>query len=271
MNTKPKISILTPSYNTGKYLERAIKSVLDQDYDNWEHIVVDGGSTDNTLEILKKYPHIQWVSEPDKGQSDAMNKAFTLSSGSLISYLNADDYYQKNAFNVIVNFFLENPRYDMVVGNLYVYKNGQTTSNTNATVAYSDLRQLKGRFPLNPVSYFYKKEVQEKVGQFPVDEHYAMDYWFLLRAFYFFEIKKIDDLLGTFYFSGENKTASMNSFVVQRKIALSFMWKHDKKGFFMSLYPLIFHKRDKITSKYFSINSWRNKLGTLTGLSKLLK
>ena len=104
-----KISILTPSFNSAQYIERAIKSVMDQNYDDWEHIVVDGGSNDGTVEILKKYTHIKWISEPDRGQSDAMNKAFAMSRGDIIGYLNADDTYEPNIFKIIVEYFNNNP------------------------------------------------------------------------------------------------------------------------------------------------------------------
>jgi glycosyltransferase involved in cell wall biosynthesis len=100
-----KISIITPSFNSVNYIERAIKSVLSQDYDNWEHIIVDGGSMDGTLEILKKYPHLVWVSEPDRGQSDAMNKGFQMSTGEIIGYLNADDWYKEDALQYVNDFF----------------------------------------------------------------------------------------------------------------------------------------------------------------------
>jgi len=94
-----KISVITPSLNSGEHIERAIQSVLAQNYDNFEHIiVVDGLSTDNTLDILKKYPHLTWVSEKDSGQSNAMNKGFAMSSGEIIVYLNADDYFLPEAF-----------------------------------------------------------------------------------------------------------------------------------------------------------------------------
>ena len=85
------ISVLTPSYNSSTTLERCIASVLDQNVNDFEHIVVDGGSSDDTLRILKKYEHVKWISEPDRGQSDAMNKAFSMSSGDIIVFLNADD------------------------------------------------------------------------------------------------------------------------------------------------------------------------------------
>lgn len=81
---KPKISLVTPSYNSGKYIRETISSVLSQDYDNFEYFVIDGGSTDNTVKILKKYPHLKWVSEPDEGQSDALNKGLKMATGEII-------------------------------------------------------------------------------------------------------------------------------------------------------------------------------------------
>ncbi|MDZ7776445.1 MAG: glycosyltransferase [Bacteroidales bacterium] len=102
-----KISIITPCLNAANHIENAIESVLSQDYDNYEHIIVDGGSTDETLNILMKYEHLYWVSEPDKGQSDAMNKGFSLSKGDIIVYLNADDSFSEGVFSEVVECFRE--------------------------------------------------------------------------------------------------------------------------------------------------------------------
>ena len=88
-----KISIITPSFNSGLLIERAIKSALAQDYADWEHIIVDGGSSDNTLEVLEKYQHLKWISEPDKGIYDAMNKGIKMSAGDWLFFMGADDYF----------------------------------------------------------------------------------------------------------------------------------------------------------------------------------
>jgi len=248
-----KISVLTPSYNSGKYLKRAIDSVLIQEYVDFEHIVIDGASTDNTVEILKSYPHIIWKSEEDSGQSDAMNKAFKMSSGDIIVYLNADDYFLPGAFQTIGDFFKENNQTDIVVGNLYIERNGEMQPNTNATINYNDLRRIKGRFPLNPVSYFYKRKVQQTIGPFPEDEHYTMDFWFLIRAFFFHKIVKIEEFLGVFTFSGENKTANHDSFNAQRAIALKFVLSNDIKNFGSSAKALFLHQRSKSKIKYVMI------------------
>lgn len=202
-----KISVLTPSYNSGSYLERAIESVNIQGYKNYEHIVADGGSNDETVEILKRYPHIKYVSEPDQGQSDAMNKAFMMSSGDIIVYLNADDEFAPDAFQKIIDVFEQDKHIDMVVGNLLFLSAEESLVRVPSPKYLDVMLYWKNLFPNNPVSYFYKRSVQIAIGEFPVDNHYAMDIWFLLKVYKEFKIAKIDEILGTFHSDGANKTA----------------------------------------------------------------
>ncbi len=102
-----KISIITPSYNQKDYIEKNIKSVLNQKYFDFEHIIVDGDSNDGTQEVLKKYDHLKWISEKDKGQCDALNKALKMVTGEVIGWLNADDFYLDGAFDQIIKFMKE--------------------------------------------------------------------------------------------------------------------------------------------------------------------
>ena len=104
--TNLKISIITVSFNQGQYIEDNIKSVLDQNYPDFEHIIIDACSTDNTLSILKQYPHLIWTSEPDKGQSDGLNKGFKKATGDIIVWLNSDDMMCEGAFQTINDFFI---------------------------------------------------------------------------------------------------------------------------------------------------------------------
>ena len=108
----PKLSIVTPSYNTGEYIEQTIRSVLNQDYNNFEYFVIDGGSTDNTIEILKKYSKdhkyrdkFNFISEPDSGQTNAINKGLKLSTCDWFAWINADDYYEPEVFSKLANSF----------------------------------------------------------------------------------------------------------------------------------------------------------------------
>jgi glycosyltransferase involved in cell wall biosynthesis len=203
-----RISILTPSFNSGTYLERAIQSVLVQHDPDFEHIVIDGGSQDGTVDLLKKYPHLKWVSERDQGQCDAMNKAFARSSGDVLTYLNADDWFEPGTFAHIRQVLSSHPEADMVVGNLYVRHAGvyRVRLVIPAKTYRGILLHFYNDFPLNPVSYFYRRQVQEIVGAFPLGLHYTMDYWFLLRAFFKSRVFCSDLVMGTFFFTGANKS-----------------------------------------------------------------
>lgn len=198
-----KISILTPSYNSGQHIRRAIRSVLVQDYEHAEHIIVDGGSTDNTLDILRDYEHLSWISEPDEGQSDAMNKAFDMSSGDIILYLNADDEVAPGTFTEVADYFNRHPDCKFLLGDLKIA--GLETKLVSPPTRLLDI--LSGAVhPPNPVCYYYRREVQEQIGKFPVDNHYTMDYWFLLRVFKRYKIHKLDRVFGTFHLHDNNKT-----------------------------------------------------------------
>ena len=106
----PKISLVTPSFNQGQYIEETIKSVLGQKYPNLEYLVEDGGSTDGTLRIFKKYTKgIRWTSQKDKGQSDALNHGFRKTTGEIVAYLNSDDYLLPHALAKVAVFFRKNP------------------------------------------------------------------------------------------------------------------------------------------------------------------
>jgi glycosyltransferase involved in cell wall biosynthesis len=228
-----KISVLTPSYNSGKYLEKAILSVIKQDCPSFEHIVFDGGSTDDTVQVLKKYPHLKWVSESDKGQSDAMNKAFAISSGEIIVYLNADDYFAEGAFKEVLSAFESYPKTDMVVGNLYFTTEHGTLTRKPTGKYHQIIQYWKNRFPNNPVSYFYRRRVQEEIGLFSIDNHYSMDVFFLLEAYKKFKILKIEKVLGTFYSDGNNKTALIDSGFYLHKTVKSHLKKENS---FLLLY-----------------------------------
>jgi len=112
----PSISVVTPTFNGAAYLEDAILSVRRQSGVATEHVVIDAASTDNTLEILERHPHLRWISEPDRGQSDAINKGFLMATGDLVGWLNADDYYLPGALNAIARAAEEHPEADVLYG-----------------------------------------------------------------------------------------------------------------------------------------------------------
>ena len=118
----PRISIVTPSFNQGRFLERTILSVLNQNYPNLEYIVMDGGSTDESVEIIKKYENYlaYWISEKDNGQSDAIKKGFQKSTGEILAWLNSDDIYLSGALRGVAGFFRDGKGTEVVYGNRYI-------------------------------------------------------------------------------------------------------------------------------------------------------
>jgi glycosyltransferase involved in cell wall biosynthesis len=112
----PHISIVTPSYNQGQFIEETIRSVLLQGYPNLEYIIIDGGSTDNTVEIIEKYESwiSYWVSEKDSGQSDALNKGFAIGDGQICAYINSDDIFLPNALSKVSLAYAENPEFKWI-------------------------------------------------------------------------------------------------------------------------------------------------------------
>ena len=120
----PLISIITPSLNRAQYIREAIQSVLDQNYPNVEHIIIDAASTDGTMEILREYSHLRVVSEPDQGMYDAINKGIRMAQGEIIGLLNTDDLYALGCFETASNAFRRNPESQAVVGGIATLKTG---------------------------------------------------------------------------------------------------------------------------------------------------
>ena len=129
-----KISIITPNYNYSKFLPSLLDSVIYQSYDNWEHIIVDDGSTDNSTQIIdgyvERYPEkIKLICQNNSGQSSALNRALKEVSGDIIGWINSDDLYHQNTFTIVTDFFKKNPKYDAVFGNLSIIdEQGKITS-----------------------------------------------------------------------------------------------------------------------------------------------
>jgi glycosyltransferase involved in cell wall biosynthesis len=221
MDVPMKISVITPSYNTGRHIESAITSVLLQNYPYFEHIIIDGGSSDGTLKVLKKYPHLKWFSEPDQGQSDAMNKGFQKSTGPIIVYLNADDYFEEGAFNAVLPYFLKGAHF--VMGRVKVLRdNGSSWINDPKTEFREMLKWWqKDAFCFNPAGYFYRREVQEVVGGFDIQNNSTMDLDFLLNCARRYEFVKIDQVLGTFRLIEGTKTFNCDiAELYSKKIAI---------------------------------------------------
>lgn len=197
MSILPKISIITPSYNQGQYLERTILSVLNQNYPNLEYIIIDGGSTDNSVEVIKKYESriSYWVSEKDGGQSEAINKGFKLVTGDIVAWINSDDWYEENVFHEIARHYKMNPK-GIWVGNCtrhYVTRNKTWLLKPVIPTFTSLLRYWRNSFcPAQP-SIFFPREALNAAGRLDESLHYAMDLdlWLKMsRQFRFFYVNK---------------------------------------------------------------------------------
>ena len=179
--TYPKISIVTPSLNQGRFIEDAILSVMEQNYPNFEHIVIDGGSMDETLKILKKYPHLIWVSELDRGQSDALNKGFKMATGDIIGWLNTDDYYLEGCFDAVAEYLLRNPHVDFLYGEYqYVDVEKRFLRQVRNTKYDKKMLFFLGCYIPSTASFFRKRIIEE--GNF-LDPEYkvVMDKEYLIR------------------------------------------------------------------------------------------
>ena len=178
----PKISVVSPSYNQGRFIETCIKSVLQQEFPNFEHIVVDGGSTDETLEILGKYDHVKWISESDQGMQDALNKGFRMATGEIIGWLNTDDYYLPGCFAKVANYFLSHPETDVLYGDYrWVDQDGRVTQLRREIDFDVFILKYLHVLYIPTTATFIHKRVASGRPLINLDYSYAMDYELFLR------------------------------------------------------------------------------------------
>jgi glycosyltransferase involved in cell wall biosynthesis len=177
---RPLISILTPSFNQGRYIEQTITSILKQDYARFEHIVIDGGSTDETIEVLKRYPHVKWISEPDKGQADALNKGFRMATGDLIGWINSDDFYAEGVFQRVADIFGDQS-VQWTIGDVVDYYDGTGTESyvSSETITYQAL--IRNPDILRQQGAFFRSEFIRKAGGWNAEFYMVMDFDIWLR------------------------------------------------------------------------------------------
>lgn len=238
-----KISIITPSYNQAQFIERTILSVLNQNYSNLEYIIIDGGSTDGTVEILKKYSdRIIWKSEKDAGQSDAINKGLKIATGEIVAFLNSDDTYEPNTLQKISDFFENNLEKKWVYGKCKIINENDQEIRRPITwyknlllKKYSYSKLLSENFISQP-AVFWKREIHAELGYFNEQEHFCMDYEFWLRLGAKYPASVINDYLANFRYYANSKSGSVNKKQFQDELRLAKKFGTD--------YPLsiILHK-----------------------------
>jgi len=208
VSQSPLVSIVTPVFNMARFLPETIESVLSQDYPRIEYIVVDGGSTDGTVDLLRRYEgRLRWISERDDGQADAVNKGFRLCSGEIFTFVNADDVYYPGAVSAAVRAFGEHPEVGVVYG--------------DAQYTDEDGRVIR-RYPVEPYDYdllghlcyicqpasFLRSSVFAEAGMLNKDLHLTLDYDLWLRISDRHPMLKIDRCLATSRMYAQNKTLS---------------------------------------------------------------
>lgn len=195
------VSVVTPSYNTGEFIEETILSVKNQTYPHIEHIIMDGGSTDGTLDTIKKYEgsyNMSWVSEPDEGQSDAVNKGWKRAKGEILGWLNSDDTYLPHAVETAVKFLNDHPETSMVYGECNIInESSQVTGRCQARLF--DLRGMlcRGNMVPQPAA-FLRREVLDEVGYLDTNLHFSMDFDLWLRIALKFKVAYIPQYLANF-------------------------------------------------------------------------
>ena len=204
----PLVSIITPSFNQGQFIRETIESVLNQDYPNLEYIVMDGGSTDETVEILKSYDQrIKWVSEKDEGQADAVNKGITIAKGEIIGWLNSDDTYLPGAVKKAVETLLYHNELGMVYGEGYHVKMDGSIIDRYPTESFNYRRLAEICYICQPTAFF-KKRVLQDVGMLDKSLHLCMDYELWMRIGKSYTVGYIPHYIATSRMYEDNKTLS---------------------------------------------------------------
>lgn len=231
----PRFTVITPSYNQGNFLEETLLSVQLQNYPNLEHLVIDGGSTDNSVNIIKKHErHLAyWVSEKDRGQTHAINKGLQKASGDIIMWLNSDDVLMPGALKKAAEAFEKNPQAILIHGKSMLFG-----ENRKEQIIGKKIKDLKLRYlayiPFPQPSSFFRKQLIEETGVLDESMHYGMDYELLARAALRYEIVFTDHLFSKYRLHAESKTNDALKFckdwnVVFSRILNSFDFCTDLK------------------------------------------
>jgi len=209
-NRNPLVTIVTPSFNQVKFLERTIQSVLNQDYPEIEYIIMDGGSTDGSVEIIRKYADriSYWESGNDKGQTDAINKGFFHAKGAIFAWLNSDDTYEPDAIQKAVFYLSNHPDIGLVYGDCnFIDADNRIIGRFNTK--QTDYRRLKRGFVHIPQqSSFWRAELWHQVKPLDTSIYFAMDYDLWLRLAKISTIKYFPELWANFRLHGDTKTIS---------------------------------------------------------------
>jgi len=238
-----KFSIIVPSYNQGDFISQTIDSILNQSYKNVEILVIDGGSTDSTIEVLKKYgENIFWLSEKDRGQTHAINKGLALAKGDIITFINSDDYYLDGTLENVARRFQSNKGKFWLTGDYIIVNErgeriqllvGKYKSFFRKFISFNLLTVLN---PINQPSTFFRRELIQKLQHFKEELHYTMDYEFYLRAIKIDRPIVISDKLSAFRIHENSKGGSQ--YKIQFKEEFDVAKQYQKNKFLIFLHLL---------------------------------
>jgi len=239
-----KISIIIPTYNCGQYLKKAIESVLNQPYENKELIVIDGGSNDETIKILKSYGEkIKWLSEKDNGQADAINKGFKVATGEIIAWLNADDYYEPNVFEIIISKFIKDKEVVLVYGNCNSVSKDKVKINIPPQKMTVRKMINEGNFIYQPAS-FYRTQTMKNVDFIDDKLEYLMEYDLFIKLLKTGSSVYINKTLANFVIREDQKSNSKNMVSMDNelfRISKKYGGSYFSKVFFRKIYNKIFN------------------------------
>lgn len=193
MNKLPKISIITVNFNKGEFIEETILSVINQNYKNVEYIIIDGASTDNSVEIIKRYEKYlyYWISEPDKGMTDALKKGFNKASGDILCWINSDDLFTEGALNKVIEIY-NKTNFDVLHGATYLVDINKKILKKNYSYFSTYKSHNFGATVFNQPSTFWKKELYDRVGGVDLNFFITMDGDLFSR---FLEVKNIKQII----------------------------------------------------------------------------
>jgi len=260
----PKITIVTPSYNQGKYLEDTILSVLDQGYPNLEYIIIDGGSTDESVSIIKKYETqlAYWVSEKDGGLYHGLEKGFARATGEIMAWINADDmYHQKSLFRVAEIFDMFGHVHWIMGSNTYFDEGGHAFIYDDLPYAQRwsayRLRLFNGQF-IQQESVFWRRSLWDKAGGF-IDQNFSLaaDFELWLRFFRYEKLYTTTFMLAGFRFRNENQKSynQRNQYLDELKLILEREKKRDGKVFQLLLCGMLL-----VVAKLIPKRKWRDRM-----------
>jgi len=257
-NQFPSISIITPSLNQGHYIEETINSVLNQNYQKLEYIIIDGGSTDNTLNILRKNSdRIKWVSQKDEGQTEAINKGLAMATGEIVSYINSDDILSKGTLKIIGNVFASDHEIQWIIGRSRIIDKESKEIRKSITWYKDLLLKTKSKNLLLITNYisqpavFWRREIIKKTGTFDENLHYVMDYEYWLRLWKLYTPYFVDEVLAEFRIHGDSKTMKTNTSKDWSEEENMILHRYTHSRFYVLLHKL---HRQLISTFYFVIN-----------------